>query len=87
MDKLRKAFMPKKSVCPNCGSTNIYLHTKGISGGGYAANYLPDLGAFMSVARFHPLICEDCGLTRFFAGAEAIARLHKSSKWAKLEDM
>lgn len=78
--------MPKKSVCPNCGGKNVYLNMKGVQGGGQAANYLPDLGGFMSFARLFPLVCGDCGLVRFFADEKAVAKLPTSSKWAKLEE-
>jgi len=52
--------MSKINPCPNCNGNEIYINKKGISGGGYAANYLPGLGGFMYHARLHPTICSDC---------------------------
>ncbi len=74
------------SPCPNCGSGSIYVNKSGISGGGYAANYLPGLGQFMSYAKLYPAICEDCGLTRFFTDEVVRSRLSASSKWERLSD-
>ncbi len=70
--------------CPNCAGSNIYQSAKGISGGGYAANYLPGLGEFLSCAKLYPTICSDCGLVRFFTDEEAQTKLDVSSKWKKL---
>ena len=70
--------------CPNCAGSNIYRSVKGISGGGYAANYLPGLGKFMAYAKLYPVICGDCGLVRFFTDEETRTKLGMSSKWKKL---
>ncbi len=72
------------SECPNCGSNRIYIYTTGIAGGGYAANYLPDLGGFLRCAKFYPAVCEDCGLTRFFTDRETRTKLNQSTKWTRL---
>ena len=75
--------MQEISPCPNCGSSEVYMHELGITGGGYAANYLPDLGGFLRYANFHPAVCESCGLTRFFAEESARKKLKESNKWVK----
>ena len=74
------------SPCPNCGSGNIFVIKKGVSGGGYAANYLPGLGEFLSYAKFYPAICEDCGLTRFFTEESARAKLSDSPRWERIQE-
>ncbi len=76
--------MEKISPCPHCGSKEIYRNKRGISGGGYAANYLPGLGGFLHHARLYPTICADCGLTRFFVDGKSRARLSGSPKWEKI---
>jgi hypothetical protein len=76
--------MEKISPCPHCGSKDVYQNKRGISGGGYAANYLPGLGGFMHCARLYPAICEACGLTRFFVDEKTRARLSASPKWEKV---
>ncbi len=75
--------MSHMTPCPNCGGRNLYKSKKISSGGGYAPNYLPGLGAFLSTARFHVVVCRDCGLSRFFADQEAIAKLGESDKWTR----
>ena len=70
--------------CPNCSGSNIYQNKRGISGGGYAANYLPGLGNFFSCAKLYPTVCNDRGLVRLFIDEDARAKLDVSSKWRKL---
>jgi hypothetical protein len=35
-------------------------------------------------ARFSVVVCGNCGLTRLFASADALARLRDSEKWQRL---
>ncbi len=73
------------SACPNCGGKHLYKSKKGVSaGGGYAPNYLPGLGSFWSAEHFDIVLCNDCGLTRFFASTEARAKLSTSTKWERV---
>jgi predicted nucleic-acid-binding Zn-ribbon protein len=73
------------SACPNCGSKQLYKTKKDVSaGGGYAPNYLPGLGSFWSAERFTVVLCNDCGLTRFFATQTARAKLSDSSRWERV---
>jgi hypothetical protein len=69
------------SPCPNCGGTTQFQGPDTSAGGGHAPNYLPGLGGFLRAARFTLVVCRDCGLTRFFASAEARAKLRDSGKW------
>ncbi len=50
----------------------------------YSTNYLPGLGHFMNPARFHPVICADCGLTRMFIEEKNRVKLKRSSKWERV---
>lgn len=70
--------------CPECGHSNLYLSENISSGGGYAPNYLPGLGSFLSSAKFRVIVCVDCGLTRFFASKKSLDRLRESKEWNKL---
>jgi predicted nucleic-acid-binding Zn-ribbon protein len=76
--------MTNDSTCPECGRSNLYLSKEVSSGGGYAPNYLPGLGSFLSSAKFRVIVCKDCGLTRFFASKKALDKLPESSQWNKL---
>lgn len=73
----------KKSACSNCGRDNVYACTKGISGGGYAANYLPGLGSFLVNAKLYPSICRDCGHVSFFVDEDARSKLDSSPRWER----
>ena len=72
------------SSCTNCGGTSLYEGEETSAGGGHAPNYLSGLGRFLRTARFQLVICEDCGLTRFFASKEARANLADCPKWTRL---
>ncbi|HEX6557934.1 MAG TPA: hypothetical protein VF021_00685 [Longimicrobiales bacterium] len=73
------------SACPNCGSKRLFKNRKPVSaGGGYAPDYLNGLGSFFSPAKFEIVVCQDCGLTRYFAVREALAKLQTSTKWQQI---
>jgi predicted nucleic-acid-binding Zn-ribbon protein len=75
--------MTRTRECSECGGRNLY-ETTASSGGGHAPNYLPRLGSFWASARFRIVVCQDCGLTRFFASEEARRRLNSAKKWARV---
>ena len=75
--------MNKIAPCPNCNGNEIYMNKEGVSGGGFAADYLPGLGGFMYHAKLHPTICRDCGLVRFFVDEDSKSKLENSPKWEK----
>ena len=74
----------KTSKCPECGQGNLYSSREVSAGGGYAPNYLPGLGGFLSSAKFTLVVCKDCGLSRFFASSAARGKLAESNTWQKL---
>lgn len=76
--------MAKTSNCPECGQGNVYSSGGVSAGGGYAPNYLPGLGSLFSAATFTIVVCKDCGYTRCFASADALAKISGSDKWRRL---
>ena len=74
--------MRESRECPECGRRNLY-RTNVSAGGGYAPNYLPQLGKWMMAPKFEVVLCQDCGLTRFFAPKEATAQVSSSNKWTR----
>lgn len=71
----------KVSACPNCGGSALYqIHD--VDARGYGFNLLP-LGIF-NWPTFTVVVCSGCGLTRFFAGPEALEKLRESRKWMQL---
>jgi len=77
-------MMNSRSPCPNCGSRELYRSKEVSAGGGHAPDYLPGLGSFWLAEKFYLVACKDCGLTRFFARPEAMAKLPESKKWTRL---
>jgi predicted nucleic-acid-binding Zn-ribbon protein len=71
--------------CPECGSRNLYRSKEISAGGGHAPDYLPGLGrSFLFSEKFYLVVCQDCGLSRFFARAQAREKLSQSSKWTRV---
>lgn len=69
--------------CPECGSKRIYRYKKHVdAGGAYGPDLLPKLASGMfSLAKLLPVVCMDCGLTRFYASKEARYKLEESTHW------
>lgn len=81
--------MSNESNCPNCGRETIYgardVPSRGPGRFGWGhLSLLPGLGHFFTPANFTILLCADCGLTRFFADAEACSNLPTSSAWKRV---
>jgi predicted nucleic-acid-binding Zn-ribbon protein len=76
---------PMAASCPDCGKTNLFRTVAPISaGGGQAPNYLPGLGTLFFAAKFQLVVCQDCGLTRFYVAKEGLEKLPKSEKWKRM---
>jgi predicted nucleic-acid-binding Zn-ribbon protein len=72
----------KSRECPDCGGRNLY-RSEISAGGGHAPNYLQGLGGFFLAPKFEVVVCQDCGLTRFYAPDEARRKLSESKKWTR----
>ncbi len=70
-------------TCPECGSENL-RRTAIASGGPYGPSLLPGLGGFFQTPQFQVVLCGDCGLTRFYADSNALAKLSRSGRWFAL---
>lgn len=79
-------IMKPAHTCTNCGGASLYISDEVSAGGGYAPNYLPGLEKYWGLvsARFCMVVCIDCGLVRFFTGAEVTSRVPESEHWRKL---
>lgn len=73
----------KTKSCPECGGAT-YGHNSARAGGGYGPYFLPGLGGFLRMASFEVVVCGDCGLTRFYAEPDAIAKLPHAKQWERL---
>jgi predicted nucleic-acid-binding Zn-ribbon protein len=72
--------------CPECGSDNIYRYKKPVDAeGAYGPNLLPKLASgWFSTAKILPVICAECGYTRFFASKETRHNPETSEHWEKV---
>ena len=72
------------STCPNCNGENLFRTREPISsGGGYSPNYLPGLGGTWGSAKVRTVVCQDCGLIRYFAESKYLRKLGESGKWER----
>ena len=69
--------------CPECESQSLFT-TITRSGGQHGPVLLPGLGGFLHYAKFRVVVCQDCGLTRFYAEPEALQKLPDASKWQRM---
>lgn len=74
----------KWGPCPQCGGADLYRSIPIDSGGSRAPNLLPGLGKWFAFAKFHLVVCQSCGLTRFFADPEATEKLQSSPEWNRV---
>ena len=75
--------MRDSKTCPECRSSDLYRSDVS-AGGGHAPNYLPGLGSFWKAAKFMVVLCQRCGLTRFFAPPDALAKVSASNRWTRV---
>lgn len=76
--------MQQRQKCPECGGRNLHESKPTAANGGYGPEFLPGLGKFFSGPKVTIVLCEECGLMRFFAEKEALSNLRDSAKWKKL---
>jgi predicted nucleic-acid-binding Zn-ribbon protein len=70
-------------ICPECQGKSLYTRTVE-SAGGYGPRLLAGLGSFFRQPDFRVVVCSDCGLTRFYAPAEALAKLPNARDWQSM---
>lgn len=66
--------------CPECGG-QLFSTGNVASAGRHGPALLPGLGGFFRAATFHVIVCESCGLTRFYVEESAREKLRTSPKW------
>ncbi len=69
--------------CPECTGQSLFTTNTG-SGGHEGPRLLPGLGGFLHSATFQVVVCRDCGLTRFYAGDDALAKLPEAKQWQRM---
>lgn len=72
--------------CPECNSKEVYRYKEPIDAqGGYGPDLLPKLArGLFAGAKFVPVVCAECGYTRFYATKEARYNLPDSEHWHRL---
>lgn len=76
--------MATRANCPECGSPNLYVHGGINAKGGYGPDLLPGTSGVFTSAKMRAVVCKDCGLMRFYAAKEALARIGNDRGWHRL---
>ena len=75
--------MSSSKQCPECESTHLYVHGDISARGGYGPDLLPGASGVFASAKMRSVVCRDCGLVRFYASDEALARITPANGWRK----
>jgi rubredoxin len=74
---------PPQTICPECQGDNLYAHGGINARGGYGPDLLPGTSGVFSSAKMQTIVCRDCGLIRFYATRETLARITPDNGWWK----
>jgi predicted nucleic-acid-binding Zn-ribbon protein len=67
--------------CPECGSGELFVHGGIQARGGYGPDLLPGTSKLFSPAQMKAVVCKGCGLVRFYAGHDTLARVGTQTGW------
>ena len=70
--------------CPECGSANVFVHGDINVRGGHGPDLLPGTSSRFKSAKMKAVVCKDCGLTRFYAAQETLAKINTDRGWQRL---
>jgi predicted nucleic-acid-binding Zn-ribbon protein len=73
----------KVQDCPHCGGTALYTTVAATPANGVMG---PHLLPKVERGQLNVVVCEDCGLTRFFARRVDIQALKASGAWTRVGD-
>lgn len=76
--------MPVSKPCPECDGTHLYVRDNIRTRGSYGPDLLPGASGIFSGARMKAVVCRDCGLIRFYASRETLARIDSDHGWKRL---
>lgn len=76
--------MATRKTCPECDGTNLHVHGGIAAKGGYGPDLLPGTSGIFTSAKMKAVVCKDCGLVRFYASQEALARITSDRDWQRL---
>ncbi len=75
---------PTAPTCPECKGANLYAQSGISARGGQGPDLLPGASSTFTSAKMRSVVCRDCGLVRFYASDEALARITPANGWRKL---
>ena len=76
--------MSSSKQCPECESTHLHVHGDISARGGYGPDLLPGTSGVFTNAKMKAIVCKDCGLVRFFAQRDTLAKLSSDKGWQRL---
>lgn len=76
--------MTTQKNCPECDGTHLYVHGDISAKGGYGPDLLPGTSGIFISAKMKAVVCKDCGLIRYYASQEALAKVTNDHGWQRL---
>ena len=64
--------------------TITYIHGDISARGGYGPDLLPGTSGVFTNAKMKAIVCKDCGLVRFYAQRDTLAKLSSDKGWQRL---
>jgi len=75
--------MSNRKNCPECESTNLFVHGDVNTKGGYGPDLLPGTSGVFIPSKMKTVVCKDCGLIRFYASQETLAKVSTNRGWQR----
>ena len=76
--------MATSKHCPECDGTELYVHGDISTRGGYGPDLLPGTSGLFTTAKMKAVVCKDCGLVRFYAQRDTLAKLTADHGWQRM---
>ena len=76
--------MTARKHCPECEGTNLFTRNGISARGGYGPDLLPGASSLFTSPKMMAIVCKDCGLIRYFATGETLAKIGADRGWQRL---
>lgn len=76
--------MSANKVCPECSGTDLFARSDVVVRGGYGPDLLPGTSGVFSSAKVTAVVCKGCGLMRYYASRESLAKINAKNGWHRL---
>lgn len=76
--------MTTSKKCPECAGGNLFERGGVGTRGAYGPDLIPGTSGVFGAARMKVVVCMDCGLARFYAAPETLAKIDTDKGWNRV---